>query len=216
MGIMSGMAGRPSSKTGALISRHLCNAFRKDVGVSLEFLGQALIPVTEGMVGLAVGVYYEDVDKEGARRVYKTLPDFRAANYILNRFYGVPRTEESVSEERLRSAQAELLEAQIKADLPEAQARETLSRAAMKEIEAEMWPKQFVTEDKELKRIQRIASAVNRPLLMLTSDELAQICPGVEDPATSLERLKDRIGRDQAEIVQEVMEYEDDEDTDEE
>lgn len=51
--------------------------------------------LVEALYGLAVGVWYLDDNLKGAERIYKTLPNYKALEYLLNHGIGKPsdRTE---------------------------------------------------------------------------------------------------------------------------
>jgi hypothetical protein len=129
--------------------------------------------------------------------------DWRAAVEFLKRRCkrGWGASEEYLAFERARSVKEER-----KAGVTKAQVKELLARARKSEMEAEMWPKQFVTEEEELNNLRAVAHAANKPLLMMTSDDMESIIKD-RTPAEALEVLKERLGRSQEEIIQEVMKY---------
>lgn len=136
----------------------------------------------------------------------RTHADFFRSNvYIVERVLGSIRPETNAVTERLQAAQAALVEAQVEAQLPIAQRRELDARSAHGEMMTSMFPKQFVEEKDQMEQMQKLAAAVNRPLMMMTVQEFAAIAPGVEDASEALQTLKGKLGRDQAEIAKEIF-----------
>jgi hypothetical protein len=66
--------------------------------VSLEDRGpriaDRLPELIDALFQVALGIWIEEVDKEGERRVYQCPPDFRAAMYLVNRVMGLPAKED--------------------------------------------------------------------------------------------------------------------------
>lgn len=162
----------------------------------------------ENLIGLANGVLCEVEQETSAgetvQKVYKKPPDLKANIYLINRIMGIQAPEVSETTERLNAARANFIENQISFGVVKAQVEELVARAARAAMEAEMWPKQFVTEEQQQDMLQRLSRVVNDPLLMMTPEEFSEITVG-RDPASALEELKARLGKDQAAIVAEVL-----------
>lgn len=203
------MAGRPLARA------------RRDAGVRMVYqteIEQARQRIVSNLPGLidslliaAQGVWVEEKikGKKGepdTRMVFQSPPDVRACFYLVDRIMGIPRTEDDDTMERLNLAKAVFIEKQVLADLPAGQKRELEARAERAEMEARMWPQQFVTEEEEQSNIQAMARAANRPLIEMTPEEFAEIIKG-KDPSAALEELKGRLGVSQATIIAEVMQY---------
>lgn len=56
-----------------------------------DLVGDKLVDIVEALVGLAVGCKAERVLPDGKALVYTTLPDFKAASYLLDRIAGRPK-----------------------------------------------------------------------------------------------------------------------------
>jgi hypothetical protein len=137
--------------------------------------------------------------------VYSRPPDYRAISYLMDRVMGKAAVEVNEDDARLNRARAVYLEQQVLEGLISAQRRELDARAGKAEMELSMWPKQFVTEEEQMADIQALAKAVNTGWLSMTPEKFAEICPGVEDPSGALERLRGLVGREQAQIIGQVL-----------
>lgn len=137
--------------------------------------------------------------------VYTRAPDGTMLSYLMDRALGKPAVEVNDTDERLNTARAVYIEEQVIEGIISAQARDLTARASRAEIEARMWPLQFVTEEDQERKLQELAHAANRPLLNLTPEAFAAMVPGCTDPAAALERLRGELGREQAVIFEEVM-----------
>lgn len=158
---------------------------------------------------VARGVYYERTvkgpDGELVQRVYKREPNLMANMYLIDRAMGKPRVESSPIDDALTEARTNFINTQLSIDWLNAQARDMAARARRAEIECELYPKQFVTEEEQEAKLRDIARESNKALMNLTPEEFARIAPGVTDPAAALEALKGKLGRDQAAIFEAVM-----------
>lgn len=157
------------------------------------------------MYELANGITVQEGQGDKVR-VYQRPPDYRAISYLMDRVMGKPLTEVDPATARLNTARAVYLEEQVMLGLIAAQKRELEARAGKSEVELEMWPKQFVTEEEELSNLQAIAAAANKPLLSMTPEAFEEILKD-KDPSAALEELKGYLGRAQADIIAEVMQY---------
>lgn len=130
--------------------------------------------------------------------------DLDAAKWLFELRYGKARTATADADERLANARAMFLEYQLACGFLQAQTRELVSRAARTEVESEMWEKQFVTEEEQEMQLQALAAAVNKVLLQTTPEQFAALTDG-KPPDEQLEALKGYLGRNQAEVVGEVL-----------
>lgn len=156
------------------------------------------------MMGLARGIKVKEGVGDDAV-VYERPPDYRAISYLTDRVIGKAPTTVNEDDARLNRARAVYLEQQVLEGLIAAQKRELDARAGKAEMELSMWPKQFVTEEEQMADIQALAKAVNTGWLSMTPEKFAEICPGVEDPSGALERLRGLVGREQAQIIGQVL-----------
>lgn len=158
---------------------------------------------------LAMGVraVEEFKDKEGnvIERVYRRPPDLGAIVYLTDRAIGKPRVEASEVDDALTVARTAFINTQLSIEWLNAQARDMAARARRAEIECELYPKQFVTEEEQEAKLRDIAREANKALMNLTPEQFAILAPGVTDPAAALEALKGKLGRDQAAIFEAVM-----------
>lgn len=178
-----------------------------------DIFGNFFPEAARNIVALANGVSYQALNKNGDAVTLIRPPDLNANIYIMNRMLGVPQAEPSDILDRLNTARAVFMEEQVLKGLVEAQVRETLSRANIKEIEAEQWPKQFVTEEKQQQKIQELATAILAGLMALTPEEYeANNLAHPGDPSAALEALKGKIGVELADIVESVLGKDGDED----
>jgi hypothetical protein len=53
-----------------------------------ERISSELEPIITSQIEMAKGMYYEVIDEEGVKKVYRNLPDPRAATYLLNQLVG--------------------------------------------------------------------------------------------------------------------------------
>jgi len=60
-------------------------------------IADRLPSLIENMLVLADGYWTEETTKEGARIVYKTAPDFKANQYLIDRIMGKPTERTEVS-----------------------------------------------------------------------------------------------------------------------
>lgn len=153
---------------------------------------------------LARGVQVERATPEGPV-VYKVLPNLQAIVYLIDRIMGKPAVEQDAVAQRLNLARAMFIEMQIAAGFIQAQVKDLDARGERALVELKMWPEQFVTEAQQQAQLQALAAAANKALLSMTPESFAEMVPGCEDPAKSLENLKGALGRDQAAILEEVM-----------
>lgn len=47
--------------------------------------------ILAGQIALAKGLFYEEVDGDGVKRIYRKLPDPRSAAYLINQAFGRPK-----------------------------------------------------------------------------------------------------------------------------
>lgn len=181
-----------------------------------DLFGNFFPEAAENIIRLATGFTYTRMNKKGEAVLVDRPPDLNANIYIINRFLGIPRSEIDPTLDRLNSARADFLENQLTIGFIEAQVKEILSRANIRQIEAEMWPKQFVTEEKQQEQLQSVATAMLAKLMALTPEEYKEVNDAHEDPGAALEAFKGRIGVTLAEVMEAVMgKTDDDEDEDE-
>lgn len=60
-------------------------------------IADRLPSLLENMFALADGYWQEETDKDGKRIVYKTPPDFKANQYLLDRILGKPTERQEIS-----------------------------------------------------------------------------------------------------------------------
>jgi hypothetical protein len=147
---------------------------------------------------LADGIWIEEEHEDGTRRVYKTAPNYFANQHIIERVMGRVSNE---AETELSLARAALARQQMQANVFQAQAMFMMAQAKLKGIEIDLFPKQFVTEEEELERMQTLAGSVNRPLIMMTPDQAQEFGMSAEN----LEKLKVHLAKGQQDILDEVF-----------
>lgn len=154
--------------------------------------------------GLALGIEVEKETADGPV-VYKKEPFFPALVYLIDRAMGKPATEPNEIDQRLNLARALFIEEQLKKDWIDAQVLDLRARGERAITENAMWEKQFVTEEQEQANLRALASAATRGWQDMTPEEFERICPGVVDPSAALERLRGKVGRDMAAILEDAM-----------
>jgi hypothetical protein len=147
---------------------------------------------------LVEGVLVQGENAEGQFYYYKIPPNLQACTYLIDRVMG---RVSNTADTELAEARAALARQQMQANVFAAQAQFMLAQARLKGIEIDLFPKQFVTEEEELERMQTLAGAVNRPLLMLTPEKAQEF--GI--PAEKLEELKVYLAKGQQDILDEVF-----------
>lgn len=190
-------------------------AFDKSIDLFLPEAAQLLMELAKGITVQDLPATTRD-GKVLPPNTYTRPPDREALVYLINRRRGIPRQAPDPILDQLNMARTAFIVQQVQAGVPEATARELAARSSLREIEAEMWPKQFVTEEDQRNEIRATVQALNKNLLALTPEEFEAIAPGVKDAAGALERMKGRIGRDQAAIIADVMGAKEQADEDEE
>lgn len=170
-----------------------------------DIFGNFFPEAAANIVRLAEGFQYEAITKKGEKVTVDRPPDLAANIYIIDRMLGKPGSEPSETLERLNSARADFMENQLSMGFIEAQVKEILSRAKIRNIEAEMWPRQFVTEEDEQGRLQTVASALLRKIMAMTPEEYEDINKAHDTPSAALEAWKGKIGVELSEVMEEVM-----------
>lgn len=181
-----------------------CDEFQDELG---NFLPQAV----KNIIKIANGYSYNTVSKKGEPITVQVPPDLRANEYLVNRALGVPRQERDATLDRLNNSRANFIEKQTSIGMLEAQVRETISRACLSEMQSALFPKQFVSEEEQQTQIQNLATAIFAKVQSMTPEEFESILVANPDPTKALEAWKGKIGVDVADVVQEVMGKEGDE-----
>lgn len=157
---------------------------------------------------VARGVHVERtvmVDGLPEQRVYRQPPNLIALFYLIDRAMGKTRTETNEVDDRLNTARAMFIEQQMALGWLDAQVKDMNARGDRALMEAQMWPKQFVTEEEQQAQLRDLSRAATKAVTSLTPEALKELMPELTDPASALERLKGRIGRDQADILMDAM-----------
>lgn len=181
-----------------------------------DIFGNFFPQAAANIVRLAEGFSYTTINRKGEAVMVDQPPDLAANIYIINRMLGVPQTEDNEILNRLNTARADFMENQITVGFIEAQVKEILSRANIRQIEADMWPRQFVTEEAQQDQLQTVASALLSRLMALTPEEYQEINASHTDPSAALEALKGKIGVELADVMEAVMGKEEGDEEDEE
>lgn len=181
-----------------------------------DIFGNFFPEAAANIVRLAEGFSYTALNKKGEAVTIDRPPDLNANIYIINRMLGVPAVEDNEVLHRLNTARADFMENQLTVGFIEAQVKEIMSRANLRAIEADMWPRQFVTEEQQQDQLQTVATALLTKLMSLTPEEYEEINAKHESPGAALEALKGKIGVDLADVMETVMGKEDGSEEDEE
>lgn len=80
---MAGVKGRSGRKPNA-------EKYARPIAAAEKQIVDRLPAVVEGMLALAVGHLVEETTPDGTRIVYKKSPDFKAAQYCMDRILGKP------------------------------------------------------------------------------------------------------------------------------
>lgn len=153
---------------------------------------------------LARGITVQVQTSDGPK-VYSRAPNIIALMYLIDRAMGKPATEPNEIDQRLNLARALFIEEQLKKDWIDAQVLDLRARGERAITENAMWEKQFVTEEQEQANLRALASAATRGWQDMTPEEFERLCPGVVDPSAALERLRGKVGRDMAAILEDAM-----------
>lgn len=189
--------------------------FPAELEAGRMLLGENFPLAAANLIKIAQGYTYRKLNLKGEVVEVDAPPDREACIYILNRMLGAPRLEPDAILDRLNETRADLIGAQIEF-LVKAQVEELLSRTKLRTIEAEMWPKQFVTEEQQQDQLQTVASELLRKLMSLTPEEYQEINEKHKDPGAALEALKGAIGVQLSEVMEAVMGKDGDPDDEEE
>ena len=138
-----------------------------------------------------------------------------AMKFIFEYVVGRPNVIPHETDERLKTAQAMLIEQQVSIGEVAARVEELMARASRAKLEVEMWPRQFVSEEEEISNLQAIAASVNQPLMAMTPEMFQEMIEG-KDYSAALELLKGHLAKGQAQIMAEVMQYKSEGTTEEE
>lgn len=209
------MAGRK-----ALPAKEQQAVFRALFPAELEagrmLLGEHFPLAAANLIKIANGYSYRKLNHKGESVEVDAPPNLEANIYIINRMLGAPRLEPDQILDRLNETRADFIQNQLTIGFIQAQVEEIMSRAKLRTIEAEMWPKQFVTEEQQQDQLQSVASELLRKLMSLTPEEYQEINEKHSDPSAALEALKGKIGIELSEVMEAVMGKEDDDPDDEE
>lgn len=178
-------------------------------------LGEHFPLAAANLIKIANGFSYRKLNSKGESVEVDAPPNLEANIYIINRMMGAPRLEADAVLDDLNQTRTNLISAQIEF-LVKAQVEELLSRTKLRTIEAEMWPKQFVTEEQQQDQLQSVASELLRKLMSLTPEEYQEINSKHKDPSAALEALKGKIGIELSEVMEAVMGKDGDPDEEEE
>lgn len=64
--------------------------FARPIARAEKAIADNLQAIIKAQIGLALGIWVEETDKDGKRIVYSTPPDRKAGEYLINRILGRP------------------------------------------------------------------------------------------------------------------------------
>jgi hypothetical protein len=83
------MAGTGGARPGAGRKRK-SDKFAGQIAKAESRIADRLLDYLDNMEQLAAGIWMDEVDKEGERRLYLRAPDRQANEYLINRIMGKP------------------------------------------------------------------------------------------------------------------------------
>jgi hypothetical protein len=105
------MAGTGGARPGAGRKRK-SDKFAGQIAKAESRIADRLLDYLDNMEQLAAGIWMDEVDKEGERRLYLRAPDRQANEYLINRIMGkpterkeltLPKPLEEMTEDELRA-----------------------------------------------------------------------------------------------------------------
>lgn len=90
------MAGQGGARPGAGRKRK-ADKFAGQIAKAEKHIADRLLLYLDNMEALAAGIWVEEKDKDGERRIYLRAPDRQANEYLMNRIMGKPTDRKELS-----------------------------------------------------------------------------------------------------------------------